>query len=67
MANKLGIGGKSLFQRILGGLVLGIFGFILGTILATIGIFPTLQWANISLLLGVLVGAFYDEVNGVFQ
>lgn len=68
MAMKLsGLGNKTLIQRILLGTVFGIFGFIIGTILANMGIFPTLQWANIVLFLGVLLGAFWDEVNGAME
>jgi hypothetical protein len=67
MATKFGLGGKSFFTRVLGGIVIGIFGYILGSVLATIGIFPVLKWDDIGLLLGILVGAFYEELNGYFE
>lgn len=53
----------SLLQRIGLGIIFGIFGFILGTILGSIGIFPVLQWGPIGLFLGILLGAFKDEIG----
>jgi hypothetical protein len=54
---------SGLLQKLGLGIVFGIFGFILGTILGSIGIFPTLQWGPIGLLLGIFFGAFKDELG----
>jgi hypothetical protein len=56
---------SGLLQKIGMAIVFGIFGFILGTILGSVGIFPTLAWGQIGLLLGVFIGAFKDEI-GIF-
>jgi hypothetical protein len=53
----------SLLQRIGLGIIFGIFGFILGTILGSVGIFPALNWGPIGLLLGVFLGAFKDDMG----
>jgi hypothetical protein len=54
---------SNLLQKLGLGIIFGIFGFILGTILGTIGIFPTLEWGAIGLLLGIFFGAFKDELD----
>jgi len=54
---------SNILQRLGLGIVFGIFGFILGTILGTIGIFPALQWGPIGLFLGIIFGAFKDDLG----
>lgn len=61
MADKLGIGKKLIFAGLF-----GIFGFIIGTLLGGTAIFPTLAWDKIGLLIGVLFGAFADELGFEF-
>ena len=48
-------------HRILGGMVIGILGYIIGALLQDTNIFPsTLQLDDIGLFLGVIYGAFKD-------
>lgn len=53
----------SLLRKLGLAIIFGIFGFILGTVLGSIGIFPVLQWGPIGLLLGIFFGAFKDELD----
>jgi hypothetical protein len=53
----------SLLSKLGLGIVFGILGYILGTILGSVGIFPELAWGPIGLLLGVFYGAFKDEIG----
>ena len=59
MANtkpKLGV-------RIALGIFGGIAGYILMFLMADMGIFPTLAWANIGLFVGVVLGLFHTELE----
>jgi len=58
MADKL-----DLVAVLIWGIVGGVVGYVFGTLLGNMGIFPELQWANIFLFLGVLIGAFKDKLQ----
>ena len=47
-----------ILKMLVGGAIGGIIGYILGTLLDGMAIFPSLEWAQIGLFLGVLAGAF---------
>jgi len=59
MANAKPKLGARIFLGILGGIV----GYILMFLMADMGIFPSLAWANIGLFLGVIFGAFHTELD----
>lgn len=61
--NKFGF---PLFGRLLGAFVLGVIGFIFGTLLDGMSVFPGLAWDNIFLFLGVIVGLFKEELTEYF-
>ena len=53
----------NLGTSILWAIVIGIVGFILGTLLNATAIFPIANIPQIGLFLGVLFGAFKDKLN----
>jgi len=52
--------------RALGGIVGGILGYVFGVLLVGMDIFPSLEWANIFLFLGLIVGFFKNELAEYF-
>jgi len=54
---------KELGFSLLWGIVGGIIGFILATLLDSTGIFPIASLPQIGLFLGVLAGAFKDKLE----
>ena len=63
MANTKPKLGARIFLGILGGLV----GYILMFLMADMGVFPSLAWANIGLFVGVIFGAFHSELEAAFD
>ena len=63
MANTKPKLGARIFLGILGGLV----GYILMSLMADMGVFPSLAWANIGLFVGVIFGAFHSELEAAFD
>lgn len=53
-------------KKVGGAIIFGFVGYILGTILGDTAIFPTLMWDKIGLFIGVLYGAFKDELESIF-
>ena len=54
--------------RIFGGILGGIVGYILMTIMASMNIFPTsIEWAAVGLFAGVVFGAFHDRLEGFLE
>jgi len=58
---------KKLMARMLGAVFGGVLGFIIGTLLTGTSIFPTLAWDKILLFVGLLFGAFFEEINDIFE
>ena len=55
---------KETISRIVCALMLGTIGYMLGTMLVNIGVYPpSLQYDDIGLFLGVLYGGFKHEID----
>jgi len=65
MANSAG---PHMIARLGLGIIFAILGYIIGSLIAVTGVFPTtIQWDNILLFLGLVVGLFFKELNTAFD
>ena len=51
---------EALLKPLVLGILFGIFGFVIGSLLTSTGVFPALEWANIGLFVGFVFGFAKD-------